>query len=47
MKLIEENITQTLDEIYLIETLNLDKNNFRTRMWKCIYDKIAFTKWFK
>ena len=24
MKLIEENITQTLDEIYLIETLNLD-----------------------
>jgi ubiquinone/menaquinone biosynthesis C-methylase UbiE len=24
MKLLEENITQTLDEIYLIETLNLD-----------------------
>ena len=24
MKLIEENITQTLDQIYLIETLNLD-----------------------
>jgi len=24
MKLIENNITQTLDEIYLVETLNLD-----------------------